>query len=510
MSEMAGRRSEPLMRITHLSKRFPGCVALDELDLEIRSSEVLALVGQNGCGKSTFIKILSGFHQPDHGYTATFDGEVMHLGDPDAPHQHGIHFVHQDLGLLGDLSATENLAVGPGFITNGLHLIRWRAQRRRARQALAALGYDFDVTQPVSELSPSQRVGVAIARAMIKSGEDRLRLLVLDEPTASLPQAEVDTLFAAVRRLRDAGTAVVFVSHRLDEVFAVADRVIVMRDGRVVDERPVASFDEASLIEQILGRIPDLDHRGDATTVDESKQPLLQVRGLSGKRLDGLDFDARPGEIIGVTGLTGSGREELAPLLFGAQGATAGTVAVRGTVVRHLSPFTARALGMALVPASRRQSAILPDATVRENISVADLASLRKGFLVRRWRERLDAMSWMEKLGVKPLKLEESILNLSGGNQQKVILARWLRRLPYVLILDEPTQGVDVGTKPEIYALLREVAEQGSTVIVCSTDSEEIVEVSSRAIVLSNGRVNAELSGSSLTIDRLNQEIVAA
>jgi ribose transport system ATP-binding protein len=503
--------SEPLLRIERLSKTFPGCVALDGLSLEVRSGEVLALVGQNGCGKSTFIKILSGFHHPDAGYTASFDGAPLRLGDPQAPHDHGIHFVHQDLGLLGDLSATENLAVGPGFSTNRIGLVRWRDQRRRARAALSALGYDIDVDVPTAELTPSQQVGVAIARAMTRNTANPLRLLVLDEPTAALPQAEVDTLFAAVRRLRDSGAAVVFVSHRLDEVFAVADRVTVMRDGRVVDDRSVVDFDEASLIEQILGRPVELDHDNQRSDGQLDGRPILRVVGLSGQRVEHLDLEAHGGEIVGITGLTGSGREELAPLLFGARRATAGTIEIRGTVVRHLTPPRAKKLGMALVPASRRHAAVLPDASVRENLTIADLASLRKrSFRLRRRLERAEATTWMQKLGVRPLALEESILNLSGGNQQKVILARWLRRRPRVVILDEPTQGVDVGTKPEIYALLRDVASAGNVVIVCSTDSEEIVEVCTRAVVLSGGRVHAQLSGPSLTVDRLNHEIVAA
>ena len=502
--------SAPLLTIERLSKTFPGCVALDGLSLEVRAGEVLALVGQNGCGKSTFIKILSGYHQPDSGYEATFAGAPIRLGDPDIPASLGIRFVHQDLGLMDDLSATENLAVGTGFVTSRLGLVRWREQHRRTRAAVNALGYDFDVTRPVAELSPSQRVGVAIARSMTKRNDQSLRVLVLDEPTASLPQAEVDTLFAAVRRLRDAGTAVVFVSHRLDEVFAVADRVTVMRDGKKVDSRPTRDFDETTLIAQILGRSVDLQHGDPPRDVPVSGTPLVRVRGLVGQRLDGFDLDAQPGEVIGITGLTGSGREEVSALLFGAQRARGGTIEIGGARIHRLDPALAKRLGVALVPSDRRRLAVLPDASVRENMSLADVGALRRGPLMQRQRERDHAAHWVAALGVKPPRIEESILNLSGGNQQKVILARWLRRSPRVLVLDEPTQGVDVGTKPEIYSLLRQVAATGSTVIMCSTDSEEIVEVCTRALVVSRGRVHVELSGPMLTLDRLNHEIVAA
>jgi ribose transport system ATP-binding protein len=300
------------------------------------------------------------------------------------------------------------------------------------------------------------------------------------------------------------------VSHRLDEVFSVADRVTVMRDGKRVDTRATTDYDEATLIRQILGRSVDLQH-GDLPHKGVAKGvPLLRVRGLIGRRLDGFDLDAQPGEVIGITGLTGSGREEVAGLLFGTSKPRAGVIEIGGATVHRIDPARAKRLGVALVPSDRRRMAVLPDASVRENMSVADVGALRRGFLVQTRRERALAAQWIATLGVKPSRIEESILNLSGGNQQKVILARWLRRSPRVLILDEPTQGVDVGTKPEIYSLLRQVAAGGSTVIVCSTDSEEVVEVSTRALVISRGRVHTELSGPTLTLDRLNHEIVAA
>ena len=403
--------SPPLIRIDELSKTFPGCVALDGLQLDIRRGEVLGLVGQNGCGKSTFIKVLSGFHQPDPGYTATIDGRPMRLGDPDAPHEYGIHFVHQDLGLLGDLSALENLAVGPGFATNGIGLIRWREQRRRTEQALHQLGYDFDVTAPVSEVSPSQRVGVAIARAMMLGHGASLSLLVLDEPTASMPQAEVDTLFDAVRRLRDAGVAVLFVSHRLDEVFAVADRVTVMRDGRVVDNRPIGELrSRLARSRQILGRTAHLDHTHDEATGVVSEAPLLRVRGLSGHRLVEFDLDALEGEVIGVTGLTGSGREELAPLLFGG-------LALEGRHHRsrrhgeHEDDAQSRQAPRDRARAGRPASVGRPPRCqrAREPHHRRPVHAARRVPHAAKASERNDAMTWMKRLAVKPLAVLEEV-----------------------------------------------------------------------------------------------------
>jgi ribose transport system ATP-binding protein len=499
----------PLLEIRDLSKVFPGCVALDRFELDVERGEVMALVGQNGCGKSTFIKVLSGYHDPDDGSRARFDGADVTLGDPGLPGRLGIHFVHQDLGLLDDLSAAENLAIGAGFSTSSAGLIRWREQRRRTADALESLGYAFDVTSPVVSLSPSQRVGVAIARAMVRDADHPLRLLVLDEPTAAMPQSEVDNLFAVVRRLRDAGTSTLFVSHRLDEVFAVADRVTVVRDGRTVAVRATTAIDHHTLIESILGRPGDPSH-DDASSPRSSTTAVLSVRGLRGRHLRDLDLDLHTGEVLGVTGLTGSGREELAALLFGGDQRRAGTVEMDGVAIGRLTPAVAKALGIAMVPANRRAAAVFPDANVRENLTVANLAPLRRRRLIRRRAERAEAASWLATMQVRPPDAEASILTLSGGNQQKVLLARWLRLRPRILILDEPTQGVDVGTKPEIYALLRRAAAEGTGVLVCSTDGEELVEVADRVVVLGRGVARAELHGAALTLDRLNHEIVAA
>lgn len=502
-----------------MSKTFPGCVALDRLDLEIAPGEVMALVGQNGCGKSTLIKVLSGYHAPDPGADVRFAGEQVVLGDPDVAVRLGIHFVHQDLGLLDALSAAENMAVGTRFATRRGGTIRWREQHRRTSEALHELGYDLDVRAPVGELTASQRVGVAIARALHRDAGHPLNLLVLDEPTAAMPQSEVDTLQRAVRRLRDAGIATLFVSHRLDEVLAVADRITVMRDGRRVAIHESAAMDRWTLIEEILGRTADSVRAG-ASDVGPSpapaaeahlrRAPAISARGLQGRRLRGLDLDLYPGEIVGVTGLTGSGREELAGLLFGAEQHQGGQLLVRGELVGPLTPATAKRLGVAMVPANRRAAAILPDADVRENLTIAGLLRLRRLLLVSRRRERTEADTWLETLDVQPRDQDAPILGLSGGNQQKVLLARWLRIRPRILILDEPTQGVDVGTKPEIYALLRRIAHEGTGVLVCSTDSEELVEVADRVVVLGAGVAKAELRGSTLNLDRLNHEVVAA
>jgi ribose transport system ATP-binding protein len=503
----ANHGTSPLLRIEGLTKTFSGGKALDGFDIEVGHGEVHALVGQNGCGKSTFIKILSGYHRADAGYQAEFDGRAIHLGDPEVAGKLGVHFVHQDLGLLDDLSATENLAIVSGFQTGPPGRIRWKDQRRAASAAIHALGYEFDVDAPVGSFSASERVGIAIARTLTTTRE-RLNLLVLDEPTASLPQAEVDSLFAVLRRLRDTGTSVLFVSHRLDEVFDIADRVTVVRDGRRVTTTAVKHVDRPGLIALILGRPVRNVH--DAHLSMDKATPHVAIRGLQGRHLRGLDVDVYPGEILGITGLTGSGREEFAPLLFGATRRRGGSIVIDGVTIDRHTPADAKRLRMALVPANRLASAVVPDGTVRENLTLASLSQVCRGIRISKRAERGTVDQWLNTLSVKPSDSEASILNLSGGNQQKVLLARWLRLAPQVLLLDEPTQGVDVGTKPEIYALLRQVADGGASVVVCSTDSEELVEVCDRVIVLARGDQSAELSGSALTLDRVNHEILAS
>jgi len=497
-----------LLDIVGLSKTFPGAKAIDHLTLEVRQAEILALVGQNGCGKSTLIKILSGYHAPDQGARVSFLGEPVALGGSEFAEQYGVAFVHQDLGLVEELSVMENLAIATGFPTS-FGRVAWSQLRQRTTAALRTLGYDFDVGAPVSALSASQKVAVAMARSMLHGAGDRLQLLILDEPTASLPQKEVDLLFDAVRRLREEGVSILFVSHRLDEVFALADRVAVMRDGRVVTVAPVADMTTPDLVELMLGHsLTPPSEQGELAT--RNSAAVLAVEELAGRTLRCLDLQAFPGEVLGICGLTGSGREEVAQLLFGGLQRSGGRIRVGDRELDSLSPHIAMSHGVALVPAERRSSALLFDSNVRENLLLAGLRSVSRMLVLSRRAERVEVASWIRDLSIKTPGGDFPIANLSGGNQQKVILARWLRMRPAVLILDEPTQGVDVGTKQEIYRHLRQIVREGTAVIVCSTDSEEIVEVSDRVVVLAQGVVHAHLFGSALTIGALNHQIAAA
>ena len=498
--------TDTLLTIHALSKTFPGTKALDRVDFDVRAGEIHALVGQNGCGKSTLIKVLAGYHQPDPGCEIRLEGREIDLPDTTASREAGFRFVHQDLGLVETLNAVENLTLGRELDTAFGGRIRWAAERRDAERRMHALGYDFDVRRPVAQLGAAERTGIAIARALW-DWEDA-RVLVVDEPTASLPREEVKMLFEALKRVRDRGLGVVYVSHRLDEIFSIGDRVTVLRDGKLVGTRDVPELDQDRLVSLMVGgeelRPP---HERVPTSSDDF---VLDVQGLRGLEVDNIDLQARRGEVLGIAGLTGSGREEVLPLLFGAV-SRGGAVLVDGAPV-PASPSGAMNAGVALVPADRRGEGAIVGFTVRENCTLTDLRRhSRPGMRVNRGAERAEVDEWVERLDVRPPRPDAIFSTLSGGNQQKVVLAKWLRRAPRVLLLDEPTQGVDVHAKATIHALAREVASDGATVVIASSDDNELCDTCDRVLVMRNGEIVAEVTGDRLTpeeLGRLQLEVV--
>lgn len=490
----------PALEIRGLSKTFTGQRALVHVDLELQPGEIRALVGQNGCGKSTMIKVLAGYHDPDPGAEVHVDGQPLALGTTGAGDHAGLRFVHQDLGLVPTLDTCDNLAMGHGYERNRMRLISWRREQRLARETLRDLGYDFDVRQPTSHLVVSQRTAIALARALSPRSTPP-RVLVLDEPTANLPATEIKRLFEVVRSVRDRGVAVLFVSHHLDEVFGLCDTVTVLRDGRHVITRPVEGLDEDALIALMIGRTLE-EFPAPAEAVGEVGEPVLRVRDVHSGVLAGVDLDVRPGEIVGIAGITGSGREEIALALFGGVPRT-GTVTVAGRKVEEHRPDRAVAAGLALVPAERHANAAFLESTLRENVSIVNPgAFLSRGLLSRR-REVSEVTTWLQKLKVRPPHPERALATLSGGNQQKVMLARWMRQKPTVLVLDEPTQGVDVGAKADIHVLVEEAAAQGAAVVIVSTDHSELTRLAERVVVLRNGRVADVLRRPNIDPDRI-------
>jgi ABC-type sugar transport system ATPase subunit len=492
--QSSARATQPLLRVSGLSKTFPGLRALYDVDFAVRRGEIVALVGQNGSGKSTLVKILTGIHQADPG--GRIEGPAHDDGG-------SIHVIHQDLGLVPQLNTVENLDLGRRYGARGALPTRRREEAEHARELLRQFDAAFDVTAPVGALTPAERTIVAIARAL--DGWERPEgLLVLDEPTAALHSDEVGRLFTAVRRAASRGAGVLFVSHRLDEVMDLADRVLVLRDGRLVADTPVAALDHEELVRLIVGEaLEDAAPRERRTGGEES----LHVRGLQGGTVRELRLDARAGEVVGVSGILGSGREHVAALLFGALRRAGGEVRVAGVTLPPGDPRAAIAVGVAYVPADRHADGAVMTMRVRENVTLPNLRRLRRlmGWLDAP-AERRDVHGWVDRIGLRPAEPERPLELFSGGNQQKVVLAKWLRNEPRLLLLDEPTQGADVGAKAAIYELVHDAAARGAAVVVASSDTAELAALCDRVVVFSDGIVSAEITGRDLTEERLVME----
>ncbi len=495
-----------LLVVRDLSKTFPGQVALDQVDITLGAGRTHALVGQNGSGKSTLIKIVAGYHQPDAGSYAELDGATLTLGDGPGAAAAGVRFVHQDLGLVESLNSVENISMGVGYTTKRGGRIDWAADTQRARNGLDLLGFnDVDVSLPVAALAPSQKTAVALARAL-HGWEESAKLLVLDEPTASLPGDDVERLFAAIRRLKERGVAILYVSHHLDEVFEIADDVSVLRDGRRITTMPTADLDHERLIELMIGHKLERSAMGSAASA--TGVAGLEVRGLSGGTIHGIDLVVRPGEIVGIAGITGSGRELIAPYITGQIPSDEGSVTVHGTQIPNYDPRAAMDAGMAFVPADRATLGVLPVSSVGDNLTIADLWRNWRGGRLRHREEQLECAEWVARLQIKTAGTDAPISALSGGNQQKVLFGRSLRLAPSVLVLDEPTSGIDVGAKDQILGLIDAAAQGGTAVLAVSTDTDELVQVAHRILVMVEGIIIDELSGDDMTIENVERSLL--
>ena len=488
------------LRIEHLSKTFPGQAALVDVGLTVKPGEVHALVGQNGSGKSTLIKVLAGYHQPDPGAEAWVNGEPLILGDAASAANAGIRFVHQDLGLVGSLNTVENLALTNGYRTGPGRRIMWKAEVRRAREAMSFLGLaEVDVKAPVSALPPSHKTAVAIARALV-GWEDGASLLILDEPTATLPGADVHRLFEVIHRLKAAGVSILYVSHHLDEVFELAEEVTVLRDAHHIATIPVSELDHDKLIELIVG------HRIEATAASQptaSGNPVLVVRDLRGGNVHGIDLDVFEGEIVGLAGITGSGREHVLELIAGQMPRLDGDVEINTVEVANYEPRAVLGAGATFVPADRGVKGTVGNMTVRENLTLCDVSPHFVRGRLRHKREATEAHGWIERLSIKTNSPEALITSLSGGNQQKVMFGKALRLRPKLLLLNEPTQGIDIGAKEQIHTLVDHATAEGVATVVASTDTEELVRLCHRVIVLIGGRIAATLTGDEITAERI-------
>ena len=492
---MTASSDGPLLSLRGVGKRFGPVTALSNVDLTVRAGEIHALLGENGAGKSTLIKVLTGVHERSEG-EMFFAGQAIHPGSPKDAERVGISTVYQEVNLLPGLSVAENLLLGRQPGKGGF--IAWGAVRRHAREALARLGLDIDVDVELGTLSVALQQMVAIARAL----DLKARLLILDEPTASLDEKEVAELFRIMRRLRSEGMAMIFVTHFLDQVYAVTDRITVLRNGTLVGEYLTKDLPRLALVSKMIGReVNDMAERAaDLPPPDDSAPAVVEARGLMRRgAIHPIDLTLRRGEVTGLAGLLGSGRTETARLLFGIDRADDGEIRVRGERVRMQSARDAVRLGLAFCSEDRKGEGILPNLSIRENLILALQGKQGVWKTVKRSEQDALCQHYIAALRIKTPDAETPIKNLSGGNQQKVLLARWLATRPELIILDEPTRGIDIGARAEIEALIGRLRADGLAVLLISSEIEEIARNSTRVVVLRERHRTGSIEGDAIT-----------
>jgi ribose transport system ATP-binding protein len=478
-----------LLHLSQICKRFPGVVALDQVSLSVDRAEVVALIGENGAGKSTLMKVLGGVHQPDEGQILIEEkpAAIRNVADAVAL---GIGFVHQELNNLDNLDVAANLFLGRETLWGGpLKLVNRRAMVDASRPFLRRLGLDVDPRTPLAKLSLAHRQLVEIAKAL----SQKARILVLDEPTSSLTSSETDRLLATVLDLRGQGVSVIYISHRLPEIGRIADRVVVLRDGKNAGELEHKQISHENMVRLMIGRDLRNFYVPGTGTPHPARLRLKNMRTAE-RPEKSVNLEAAGGEILGIAGLVGSGRSELLEAVFGVRPRVSGEIFLDGKPLHIRSPRDAIRAGIYLAPEDRRRCGLITDMSVRENVTLAGLWNYTRAGLIRRSREREVTLSQVKSLSIKTPLIETAAMNLSGGNQQKIVLGKWLSLSPKVLIVDEPTRGIDVGAKAEIYRLLRALADTNVAVVVISSDMEEVLGISDRIAVMHEGTVSGMLS----------------
>ncbi len=488
---------EYVLEMRHISKAFPGVQALQDVTLRLRQGEILALVGENGAGKSTLVKILAGALPADEGEIFLEGRQVNFSGPLDAIKQ-GVAVIYQEFNLVPEMSVAENIFLGREP-KNSLGLLDYATLYREADAYLQRLQASFDSRALVRNLSVANQQLVEIAKAL----SQQARILVMDEPSAALTEHELDNLFVQMRQLKQEGVSIIYISHRLEEIFEIADRCTVLRDGRHVVNDEVKNFDRDSLIKHLVGR--ELSEQMPKVKVEPGEE-LLRVEHLERAGvLHDISFSVRAGEVVGLAGLVGAGRTELARCIFGADKYTGGQIYFEDAPVTITSPRQAIKLGLGLVPEDRKLQGLILEMVVRENITLANLEAVKKLGLLSLSRERLVAESFISSLNIRPPYPERAAKHLSGGNQQKVVLAKWLFTQSKVLIFDEPTRGIDVGAKAEIYNLINELVAKGAGVLMISSELPEVLGMSDRILVMHQGRLAGELKAEEATQEKVMQ-----
>jgi ribose transport system ATP-binding protein len=489
---MIAQSSEPaLLSVRKLSKHFGGITALQSVDIDFHAAEVHALLGENGAGKSTLIKILAGVHRQD-------GGDVLWRGKPEHPAQERlpIVFIHQDLGLVEEMTVGENIGLVAGYPMRRC-AIDWAAVDRRAADLLERMGGGISPDARLGSLNAAAKSIVAIARALAV----RTDFLVLDEPTAALPESDVARLLGVLHRVKQDGVGIIYVTHRLDEVFRVADRVTILRDGRKIATSAVSETSPRALVHAIVGR--ELEQQSPPPE-PASREPVLEIEALAAGHVGPVSFTLAPGEILGLVGLRGAGHDAVGRMLFGATPFESGQVRLDGRVVDLSKPRAASDAGIGFVSSKRREENLAPSLTVRENLFM-NPALVERGGMRPIWRrgEIARSLAVLKRVSVRPMDSERTVLTLSGGNQQKVVLSRWIEANRRVLVLEEPTIGVDVGSKAEIYDLIGDALTTGLSVLLVSSDFEEVARICHRALVFDRGRISLTLRGPEISVPRL-------
>lgn len=495
---MAGARA-PLLEMRAISKSFPGVLALDNVDFSVEAGEVHALVGENGAGKSTLVKILTGVYPKDRGQIY-LNGQPVEIRTPLEAQRHGIRIIHQEFTLVSYLSVAENIFLDT-FATGMLGTVPLRWMLDRARDVLQTLGLEIDPRTPIAELTVAEQQIVEIARALSREAA----LIIMDEPTAALTDAEVERLFDIIRALKARGVAVIYISHKLDEVMAIADRVTVLRDGRVVGVRPVGDLTRSELVRMMVGRSVEQmfirQHR-------PSDEVVLEVLNLTVPgRVHGATFYVRRGEVVGITGLMGAGQSYLVRAVFGAAPISSGEIRVNGRPIAIGSPSDAVRAGIGLMTENRKEEGLVLIQSVAANITLASLDRFTRAGTLKAREERQVAEQFVHRLDIRTPSLSQEVGYLSGGNQQKVVLAKWLATEPDVIIMAEPTRGIDVGAKAEIYRLIDDLAAQGKALVLVSSELPEILNLSDRIYVMFEGSIVAELPASAASAELITHYV---
>ncbi len=475
-----------VLKMENITKTFPGVRALDDVSIDLHKGEVLGILGENGAGKSTLIKILAGNYIKDSG-RIFISGKEYDIKSPSGAMAAGIRVIYQELNTIDNLTVTENIFVGEQLVKGPLKIIDWKAMTKRAKELLDTLNVKLDPNSVIGDLTVSEKQIVEIAKAISREA----KILVMDEPTAALSEDEIKSLFKIIRTLQERGVSIIYISHRLKEIFEIADRVTVLRDGRKVGTQDIKETDDNKLVTMMVGRdIKDMYPKKEV----EPGGIVMEVKDLNANGVNDISFELREGEILGIFGLLGSGRTSLVKALFGANKIRRGQILINGKKANIKNPASARDEKIGLVPLDRKTEGLALIMGVKENITLANIKQLGQSFLINRKNEKLRAGKWVKEIGIRTPSLDQEVNSLSGGNQQKVVLAKWLESGSQIIILNEPTRGIDVGSKIEIYKLMEELCEKGSSIIMISSELPEILSIADRIITMNRGRFTGEYS----------------